>query len=321
MKISIAMCTYNGAKYLSEQLDSIALQTRLPDEIVICDDKSTDNSWKIIQAFSKSVPFVVRCYVNEINMGSTKNFEKAINLCQGSVIVLSDQDDVWHVDKLKRVESIFMLSPKVGAVFSDAEIVDEYLQPKGYSLWEAVGFNFSAQKRLAQGDAMKILLKSYVVTGATLAFRSNFKELILPIPSNWVHDGWIALLIAYSSKLAIVSDYLIKYRQHSQNQIGAFKKNIIEKAIIAVQPIERTAYVRKATHYMSAYERIVAIYPEASTNGRMRLFEGKFKHLRARANLPKSKLRRLPHIFTELINFRYNRYSNGIKSFLKDFFF
>ena len=84
-RISVAMCTYNGARFLPEQLESITMQTRLPDELVICDDQSTDESAEIIKAFLPHAPFAVRLEVNESNRGSTKNFEKAIGLCQGEI--------------------------------------------------------------------------------------------------------------------------------------------------------------------------------------------------------------------------------------------
>src|SRR5690242_1846918 len=101
LRISVAMCTFNGARFLPEQLESITAQTRLPDELVICDDRSADESLEIIRAFLDRPPFTVRLEINERNLGSTKNFEKAIGLCQGEIIALADQDDVWFPQKLE----------------------------------------------------------------------------------------------------------------------------------------------------------------------------------------------------------------------------
>ena len=125
MKFSVAMCTYNGAAYLEEQLDSIARQIRLPDELVVCDDNSSDESLRILRSFAARSAFPVRLHSNESNLGSTKNFEKAICLCSGDVIALADQDDVWHPEKLAILEREFSSTPDVGLVFTDAEIVDE----------------------------------------------------------------------------------------------------------------------------------------------------------------------------------------------------
>src|SRR6266550_1879624 len=130
------MCTYNGSLYLREQLDSIMRQTRLPDELVICDDCSVDETRQIIEDFASVAPFPVHLHVNEQNLGSTKNFEKAISLCEGDAIALADQDDVWNPFKLDRIETVLNSSPKVGLVFSDAEVVDEKLKPLGYNLWQ-----------------------------------------------------------------------------------------------------------------------------------------------------------------------------------------
>src|SRR5437773_11189037 len=106
MNLSIALGTYNGAAYLKEQLESFAAQTRTPDELVISDDQSTDDTLRLIEEFVTTAAFPVRLSVNESNLGTAKNFEKAISLCRGDVIVLSDQDNVWHSDYLESVERI-----------------------------------------------------------------------------------------------------------------------------------------------------------------------------------------------------------------------
>jgi len=101
--VSVALCTYNGAAYLGEQLDSIVAQSRPPDELVVCDDGSTDGTVGLLQAFVPEAPFPVRLYRNERNRGFAKNFERAISLCTGDFIALSDQDDVWKPEKLARL--------------------------------------------------------------------------------------------------------------------------------------------------------------------------------------------------------------------------
>lgn len=219
------MCTYNGEKYLQEQLESIAWQTRLPDELVVCDDGSIDNTVEILNAFATIAPFPVHIFVNDINLGSTKNFEKAISLCKGDIIALSDQDDVWYSDKLMCIERVFLESAEVGLVFTDADIVDDKLNAMSYSLWEAINFNKRKQKKVLNGKALEFLIKGNFVTGATMAFHSKYKDIILPIPDDlllhiWVHDGWISILIASVGRITFLPKRLIKYRQHSSNQAG-----------------------------------------------------------------------------------------------------
>ena len=225
MKISIAMCTYNGARYLREQLDSIAAQTRLPDELIVCDDGSTDNTREIVKAFAIGQAFPVKLFINEGNLGSIKNFEKAIGLCGGDFIALSDQDDVWHLEKLKLIEEAFLRMPGAGLVFTDLEMVDENLQSLGYRAWQCqtVQFKQEEQTLLLKGRALDVLLTRNVVVGCAMAFRARFKDLVLPIPGigEWLHhDYWIALMVSSVANLAFIDRPLMKYRQHPNQQLG-----------------------------------------------------------------------------------------------------
>src|SRR4051812_33755133 len=126
--ISVALCTYNGAKYLPAQLASLVQQTHLPIELIVCDDSSTDATPQILKEFAAISPFSVRLQFNEANLGSTKNFEKAIGLCTGAVIATCDQDDVWLPQKLERIAAVFDKEPDVGLAFSDAILVDDELR-------------------------------------------------------------------------------------------------------------------------------------------------------------------------------------------------
>src|SRR5574341_2231095 len=153
-RLSVAMCTYNGARFLSTQLESLARQERLPDELVVCDDLSTDATRQVVSAFAAEAPLPVRFVANETNLGSTKNFEKAIGLCSGELIALSDQDDVWDPRKLRLLEQRFTEEPDLGFVFSDAEMVDQDLRPLGYTLWQSVRFGVREQKACKGGRAL-----------------------------------------------------------------------------------------------------------------------------------------------------------------------
>lgn len=326
MKISVALCTYNGAQYLQEQLHSIAQQTRLPDELVICDDKSNDNTIEIINSFVTKAPFSVNFVFNSENMGSTPNFERAIKLCTGDVITLSDQDDVWYPEKLKCIEKAFLKSDLIGAVFSDADVVDENLNQLGYRMWESINFSRKEQKRWSKGDSREILLKHNVVTGATMAFRSEYKDLVLPIPSIWVHDGWIALVIAFIAKIVIIPEPLIKYRQHPKQQIGAgsdTEKGILTtirrkyKKIIHGFEVDSKEYLDHLNQYIVAYRRINAII-SSKDKKEMVYFKKKIEHSQKRAELPQSRIQRFPIVTKELINLNYHRFSYGICSFGED---
>ncbi len=325
MLISIALCTYNGAQYLQEQLDSIANQTRLPDELVICDDRSQDNTFEIISNFSSKAPFPVLVSLNEKNLGSTKNFEKAIGLCSGDIIFLSDQDDVWEPLKLEYIEKVFSTSSNVGAVFTDAEVVDENLKPLGYRLWQSIGFNEKKQNHFIQGKFIEVLLKRNFITGSTMAFRSEFKELFFPIPDIWVHDGWIALLIAFTSDLYLISKPLIKYRQHSMQQVGAGDEPLnlrekVSKKIDQLVNLDTNYYGFKSdcTRYMLAYEHLVNSHSFSIKKDKLQLLKSRATHFCIRSNFPVNKAKRIPIIIKELFNMNYHCYSNGISSAVGD---
>jgi glycosyltransferase involved in cell wall biosynthesis len=325
LKISIALCTYNGAQFLQEQLESIAFQTRIPDEVIICDDLSNDNTLEILKNFASKVSFPVRVFLNEQNLGSSKNFEKAIKLCTGDIIFLSDQDDVWHPEKLEKIEKMFSIFPSTAVIFTDAEVVDENLKSLGYSLWQSIGFSKKEQNYFTRGNFIEVLLKRNVVTGSTMAFRSEFKRLFFPIPDVWVHDGWIALLIAFTSDLTIVREPLIKYRQHRMQQVGAGDEGLtiyskLCKKIDQLINLESSFcnFQPECVRYKLAYEHLVnSNFPSININ-KIPLLKARASHFCIRANLPVSRRKRIPLILKELLNMNYNLYSNGISSFVGD---
>jgi glycosyltransferase involved in cell wall biosynthesis len=326
MKISVAMCTYDGAPYLRDQLESIAAQTRPPDELVVCDDQSADTTREIIAAFTVSAPFPVRLYVNEQNVGSTKNFERAIRLCEGDVIALSDQDDIWLPEKLGLIEDCFQRQPGVGLVFTDAEVIDHKARPAGYSLWEKLSFGSDERDRLQSGEAVHELLQGATVTGATMAFRARFRELVLPIPSDLplIHDAWIALLVAAVSGVLPVPIRLVRYRQHLGQQVGALERKGASRAQIFV-PGSVLAARRRENPYLEAlevtqrmYRRLVESSNAFDSRETLPGLEARIAHLRARATLPSQKLSRLRCVLRELLSRRYQLYSNGFRSAVKD---
>jgi glycosyltransferase involved in cell wall biosynthesis len=219
MDISIAMCTYNGSKFLGEQLSSILEQTKLPHELVVCDDASTDATSQIVEAFALDAPFPVRFFRNQATLGSTRNFEKAISLCVGQAIALCDQDDIWLPNKLERLASVLDSEPQVGGVCSNAFLMDERSEPFPDSLWERRNFTPRLQAAFQRNSALQ-LLQYNAATGATFVFRSEFVKQITPIPPEWVHDAWIALLVATQSRVQLVPEKLISYRIHAAQQIG-----------------------------------------------------------------------------------------------------
>lgn len=123
--ISVALCTYNGARFLEEQLASLQAQIRCPDELIVCDDRSTDKTVQLLEAFARIAPFPVRIHVNPANLGSTMNFDRAMRLCTGSLIAFCDQDDIWHSTRLSACAEAFQDDPRLELVFSNGQLIDE----------------------------------------------------------------------------------------------------------------------------------------------------------------------------------------------------
>ncbi|HKS40540.1 MAG TPA: glycosyltransferase family 2 protein [Blastocatellia bacterium] len=315
------MCTYNGAKYLQEQLESINAQTRMPDELILCDDGSTDGTLEIAEKFAAGCAFPMRIYVNETNLGSSKNFERAIERCAGDIIALSDQDDIWHPEKLERIDAIFLSNPRTGLVFTNGEVINENLEPVGYSLWQCFGLTSARQRQMKRGKPYEVLLLNNTVTGATMAFKSHFKKMVLPIPASGglIHDGWIALLIASTAEVEFINEPLIKYRLHPTQQCGATRTGLL-KMIARAGEIEAKSHLNVAKSFAQVRDRMRA-FADIIDKDALSKIEEKITHSSARGNMPDRRLSRLPYVIKELFTLRYHRYSRGLISFARDLLF
>lgn len=231
--ISIALCTYNGEKYLKEQLESILNQTIRPNELIICDDGSSDTTVQILRDFQRNSIIPIYIYLNEYSIGVVKNFSKCVGLCRGKYIALSDQDDVWELNKIECMitkirsmeESASTETPIL--VHSDLEVVDQKGQQISPSFFELQHIWHSKE------NPLKKLLVQNFVTGCTCLMNRKLVDLALPIPHNVImHDWWFALIAASTGKIGFISKSTIKYRQHDNNTVGAkgfFSKNTLKK--------------------------------------------------------------------------------------------
>ena len=318
MTLSVAMCTYNGERYLGEQLQSIVAQVRLPDELVICDDRSSDKTVTIIREFAANSPFPIRLFENSETFGTTKNFERALSLCRHDVIFLCDQDDSWHPEKLQTIERAFLEHPEVGVVFSDADIVDRDLKPTGCSVWKSVDFSNRLRYMVDAGRAFEALLTFNFVTGATMAFRKEFCSLIIPIPDLWVHDAWIAILLSAVADVIRVDRALIKYRQHSLQQLGARRGGIATHISTAQASNTQAEYKRRLEQFVLVRQRLHEQKGFDLDDRIHELIWAKIEHIACRASLPKSRLRRLPAIGRELLLKHYRHFGHGWKGAVRD---
>ena len=317
--LSVALCTYNGERYLAKQLGSIAAQERAPDELIACDDGSSDGTLRILEEFARNSPFPVSIHANASNVGSNKNFEKAVLLCGGDIIALADQDDFWFPHKLSRIEDAFRARPSAGVVFSNALVVDENLNPLGTTIWDRFEFTPGRRKRFDAGDAFGVLIRKNVVTGATMAFRKAYLERIVPFPSMWVHDSWIAFIMSLYADLAYIDEPLIEYRQHPRQQIGAKEKSTLTRE--AAFGDNSASYANEFLRYSQAYRRIKKLRGTFAGYERVvKAVRDKVIYCYLRSHLPKERRRRIRIVAMNLCSFRYHRYSYGFLSAAKDLF-
>ena len=222
MKLSVALCTYNGEQFINEQLSSIINQTCKVDEIVVCDDCSTDGTIDIIKRIAISNPKVdIRIIVNDHNLGVCANFEKAVNECSGDIIFLSDQDDVWLPDKVEAIIDWFEKNPEKSVVFTDADLIDVNGIPlgDGKSLWYYTGFSEKTQKQFCEGFAFEIIASHNRCTGATMAYRKDFVfGFSKYCNSKVLHDDIIAVAAVVNDKLGFITKKLIKYNNAATNE-------------------------------------------------------------------------------------------------------
>lgn len=209
--ISIALTTYNGEKYLSQQIDSILAQSIKNFELIICDDKSTDDTVKIIKQYI-SEDSRIKLYVNEKNLGFKKNFEKALSLCNGEFIALCDQDDIWEINHLEilfnNIENNYLICGN-NLLFTETS-------PETISFFQSN--YFSNSKYPTNNDILKkILYSGSCFQGASMLLSRDFLNIALPIPTVIpFHDCWLVFVACCFNKFKCTEEIVTNYRQHEK---------------------------------------------------------------------------------------------------------
>lgn len=311
------MAVYNGGRFLTEQLGSVARQERQPDELVVSDDASTDRTVEIVHEFAKRAPFPVRLLINDHNVGCTKNYERAIRECSGDVIFLCDCDDVWYPNKIALTEETLDSHPEAGLAICDADLVDEQSRPVGQQLWPWRGFKFFEEiAGLVEGTTFDRSIPCY---GPCIAFRSRFKPLILPLPDGPVfrvagQDTFITWCIvgAGAGGIALINTPLLGYRQHSEQMTKQIQQSHLPRWNARAQ--------RPLRFLVPLIERLESDVARAvCVNRRMR--DAALQHWRSRCFLPSSKVRRIPIVAKEYLSGRYDEFSDGLRTAVKDLLF
>ena len=207
--VSVVLATYNGEKYLRQQLDSILQQDYPNIEIVVTDDCSSDSTLTILQEYASKYPSIL-IYANDTNLGLNKNFEKGMLLAQGEYIAISDQDDIWKKEK------ITTLMNKIGnhaIIYHDSELIDL----NGLSL----NRKLSDIKQLGDFDNCLNVAIVANVPGHAMLFKKSLVDQCIPFPENAIlYDHWMAFVATFSTGIKFISRPLVMYRQHENNIYG-----------------------------------------------------------------------------------------------------
>jgi glycosyltransferase involved in cell wall biosynthesis len=223
--VSVAMCTYNGERFLTKQVESILAQTYSNIELVIVDDCSKDSTPEIAKGFEER-DSRVKFFQNKENLGFNKNFERAVTLCSGHYIAISDQDDIWLSYKLER---LLQCIGENLMVYANSALMDDNDTLRG-------GFILDPSRDETSYRNYHSLLLQNFVSGHNLLFKREALEFILPFPKSGFYDWWMGFVMLYEKKLAYCNEVLTHYRIHDES---------VTTKIILKTPANRSEELRK----------------------------------------------------------------------------
>lgn len=278
-RISIAMATYNGARYLAEQLASFGRQTVLPFELVVTDDGSSDGTVDIISHFSRTAPFPVRLFRNEKNLGFADNFLKAASLCQGDWIAFSDQDDVWMDQKLARLSEVAtkFADRDIAVIGHSSLIVDKDLNRTGQRLpW------FERDEVLPRAGHFGF----FCIVGFSLCCHASlirdYDPALRPTryrEAEWTppgHDQWLSMLGNIVGNIAVISEPLALWRRHGDSLTRPpSQESLRSEAATALTAVSPDVYFLRSRMAGEASETFAALASRAHEQAvRDRLADG-----------------------------------------------
>lgn len=320
MSISVVMCTYNGARFLQAQLDSLLAQTRLPDEIVIRDDVSCDRTVEILEAFvpkAEASGIQINLARNSRNLGYRRNFEQALHAASGELLFLCDQDDVWLPEKLELFEGKFKARPSLTALHSDAWLTDASGKRTAHRLFQVLSVMPGELQGMHDGNDFNMLLRRNIVTGATLAIRRSLLARATPFPeSDWVHDEWLAMMAAIVGTMDTIEAPLIEYRQHDANQLGASKVGRVEE--VSKKLSEKKQFNAAIVRRMDALLLQISGDSLHASAWQTQQIDARREHAHFRSHLPANPITRLCAIANQARAGHYRAFGSGWRSIISD---
>lgn len=296
--VSIALCSYNGEAHLAAQLDSILAQSSLPEEIVLSDDGSTDGTVALLERFrgrAAAAGIATMLLTKAAPSGVTANFARAIAACTGDLVILCDQDDVWMPERISRARTTFEKDPGLLLLHGDARLVGADGSPLGTSLFAALGVHADDIAVINGGAAFDRYLRRNLATGATLTLRRTLFDTAAPIPGEWVHDEWLAVIAAATGRVNVTAEQLVDYRQHGRNQIGVRAPTFAYRVerMLGSAPDRNVVLARRSALLSERLATLDGVSPSIRrAAARKSAFEA------ARAAMPRLRIARIPRILT-----------------------
>src|SRR5690606_4962133 len=259
--ISIALCTYNGEKFLSEQLDSIVKQTYQNIEVIAVDDCSSDNTLLILQEYASKYPFI-KVFRNSENKGYSKNFEHAISLCQGEYISISDQDDIWVANKLELLLAKIKTNDDL-LVHSISSKIDENEKSLHQTTFDKRSSDYDS------GDP-RILTLFNIFLGHSMLFKRDLAQIAFPIPPHSTYDAWLGFVATNQKRVCVLEEVTTFFRQHNNNTSKNWEgETKLEKIRLLQNKIEDFLTVPDVQH-RAFFEKLYNLV-EKRVNGSMNI--------------------------------------------------
>ncbi len=316
MKISVVIAAYRGEKYIAEQLQSIAEQTRLPDEVIICDDSPDTLTKMEVEKFTAVLP--LKYHANIQRLGITANFNRALSLASGDVVFLCDQDDIWYPEKTVTMSN--MLDPGgMQAVFCDSDITDADNNLCGFTHLQSRGYGFL--RDLPPGEWQNQLAdccRRVPAAGHDMAFTRPLLQKLLPLPAlPECHDTYLGTAAAALGAWRLCPQSLGTFRRHGSSASQAGRKmSLTAQLRAAKESVKNNTFAWNAALFQEILDR----QPDLDDATRS-LLCARIKHSANRAAMSRNILFRVPQIYRELRSGNYARFGRGWKNVIQDLFF
>ncbi|PPF41833.1 glycosyltransferase family 2 protein [Pseudoclavibacter sp. AY1F1] len=314
--VTAVVCTYNGERFLEQQLLSILSQSHPVAEVIVSDDASQDGTVELARRVLEASDRAYRIYTRDEPLRVSGNFEFALGEARTDYLATSDQDDVWHPKKVEHLLAALVGDDQALLAHSDALLVDEDGEPIGGTLLDSLEITETEWRDYNNGRQLEALTARNFVTGATMMLRASLVFRAGNAPAPWIHDEWLATTAALVNGLRVVREPLIDYRQHGGNQIGQTAPTLQVKIAQATKD--------GSADQLRRYRRAVALLKRVSELGGTPEQEAhvrrKVAHERQRLQLPTSRIRRIPRVIKWTLRGRYGTYSRGSYDIARDLF-